>query len=460
MSQTSMRRSPFLTRPTPPGGVSTVRDVRASDLSRVWHTPRPGSPYVNRQLIAVGGTGPYLIDDEGRYYLDASAGLESGSVILGYGNHRITDAMALQLAEAPCLDLSAGSHVPAVALAERLTGYAPEGLNTVMYITGGRQGVRDAVDLARNAHDRRGEWERRTAIHLTPSRRAPRTVLDDDAAVFVQSGRAPDSSEDLRRLRDAVEMHGRETIAAVVVEPIPDQTVLPQPREYLRGCRALCDEIGAYLVFDESAIAPGRSGSMFAAGLYDQHPDMLVLGTGLTAGYAALGAVVIDEQIVELCQSGGGRYLAPRPDEGGQPVACAAALAVFDVIETDELLDKVTNDGAYLREGLRTVAYGPHVGAPRGPGLLIALDLLDPGGGEASPLFADAVVAEARRRGVLLSNVDNVLVIRPPFVCGRAELDLIAETVSESITAVTEPGQWPDVLGDDRLTANRPEGVR
>jgi adenosylmethionine-8-amino-7-oxononanoate aminotransferase len=295
----------------------------------------------------------------------------------------------------------------------------------------------------------------------------PPHAADDDAvlvsaapSVGSAGGQPWNATDTLRRLRDVVDARGRGTIAAVVVEPVNDRAIAPPPHDYLRGCRDLCDEIGAYLVFDESGIAPGRSGSMFAAGFYDLHPDMLVLGTGLTAGYAALGAVVIDQRIVELCQSGGGPPVRSRVAEGGQPVACAAALAVFDVIEADALLEKVTNDGAYLRDELRTGTYGPLVGAPRGPGLLIALDLLDPvTAGDASPLFADAVVVEARRRGVLLSSVDNVLVIRPPFVCGRAELDLIAETVSEAVTAVAAPGAWPDVM-IDRTPAGRPEGVR
>jgi adenosylmethionine-8-amino-7-oxononanoate aminotransferase len=243
----------------------------------------------------------------------------------------------------------------------------------------------------------------------------------------------------LQYVRDLVRAYGPHTIAAVIIEPVHSDVVLPHRQEFLRGIRELCDEIGAHLAFDESRMAPGRTGSMFATGLYGVHPDMLILGRGMTAGYAPFGAVLIDREVFDVCRNtlGYGGVPADRFEQI-DPAACAAAQAVLEVIESDGLVDKAVEDGAYLRDGLRELANTAVTGTPRGVGMLAAIDLIDPDTGDAaSPAFADAVLAEARLRGVLLHAVGSALTFAPSFVCSPADLDQVTETVAESIAGAT-----------------------
>jgi len=438
-------------------------DVKTADLARVWHPFQQASIYRDRQLIIRGGEGPYIIDDEGRRYLDGISGL--WNVCLGYSEPRVAAAMHKQATTMPFTSLIVFSHEPAVLLAERLAEIAPQGLDTVFFTSGGSEAVETAIKLVRHVNLVRGCPAKQKIVSLHGGYHGMAygalsvTGFGIDKAAFVLeapgSAQAPslytavleqrdmDAAEAFAHVRRCIEMLDASTVGAVIVEPVMGVAgMIPQPAQFLAALAEFCALAGIFLIFDEVATGFGRTGWMLAADRAGVRPDIVVLGKGITAGYAPLGAVLIDRPLFDLCQDG--------PPEtafmhgftyGGHPVACAAALATMSVIEADGLCEKVRLDGARLAQGLRE-AMPPAARSVRQTGLMLSIDLLDPVmGGFAAPELGAAVVAEARRRGVILRTTYGgfTLNLAPPFVCTSADLDLLVSVTASAVTAVWTP---------------------
>ncbi|MGH8896090.1 MAG: aspartate aminotransferase family protein [Egibacteraceae bacterium] len=436
-------------------------DLKATDLTRVWHPFQQASVYNSRQLIVCSGEGPYIFDDEGRRYLDGISGL--WNVCLGYSESRVTDAVYEQLNAMPFTSLIVFSHEPAVLLAERLAEIAPPGLDTVFFTSGGSEGIETALKLIRHVNVVRGCPCRQKVVSLHGAYhgmaygalsvtgfgldKAP-FVLETPGAVQVPSlytalleRREPSPQEAFDQVHRCIDILDPSTVGAVVVEPVMGVAgMLPHRREFLSALSDYCQDADIFLIFDEVATGLGRTGRMLAADLYGIRPDIIVLAKGITSGYAPLGAVLIDRHLFDICQDGspeagfmhGFTY-------GGHPASCAAALATIAVIESDGLLEKVTDDGSRLAQRLREALPAAATTPVRQTGLMLAFDLLDPAKGRfALPEMGAAVVAEARRRGVILRTTYGGFTfnLAPPFVCTSADLDLLAEVTADATKAV------------------------
>lgn len=436
-------------------------DLEATDLTHVWHPFQQAPVYSSRQLIVHGGEGPYIIDKEGRRYLDGISGL--WNVCLGYSEPRVTDAMYEQLSTMPFTSLIVFSHEPAMLLAERLAEIAPAGLDTVFFTCGGSEGIETAIKLVRHVNVVRDYPCKQKIVSLHGAYhgmaygalsvtgfgldKAP-FVLEAPGAVQAPSlytalleRRETSPQEAFDQVRRCIEVLGSSTVGAVVIEPVMGVAgMLPHGREFLRALGSYCQDADIFLIFDEVATGLGRTGRMLAADLYGIRPDIIVLAKGITSGYAPLGAVLIDRHLFDVCQDG--------PPEaafmhgftyGGHPASCAAALATIKVIESDGLLEKVTNDGSRLAQRLREALPASATTPVRQTGLMLAFDLLDSTKGRfASPERGAAVVAEARRRGVILRTTYGGFTfnLAPPFVCTDTDLDLLAKATADAVKAV------------------------
>jgi acetylornithine aminotransferase len=370
------------------------------------------------------GAGVRVWDDAGRSYLDFVGGIAVSS--LGHAHPAIVAAVTEQvgrLAHSSNLAI----HEPGVRLAERLVGLLGMPAR-VFFANSGAEANECALKLARKHRPGQavvasnGGFHGRTmgALSITgnPPKRTPFEPLPGPVD-FVDFG-------DLDALRAVVTSE----TAAVFVEPtLGEGGVVPAPSGFLSGVRELCDSTGALMIVDEIQSGIGRTGHWFALQAEGVRPDVVTLAKGLGGGLP-IGACIGVGAAGELFDPGdhGSTF-------GGNPVSCAAALAVIDTIAEEHLLDNVKRVGEHLAHELELLT-GPLVAGVRGSGLWRALALTD--------TRAAAVETAARERGLLVNAVKpDVIRLAPPLILTEAEVDeampLLAAAIDQA--AATEENQ-------------------
>jgi 4-aminobutyrate aminotransferase-like enzyme/Ser/Thr protein kinase RdoA (MazF antagonist) len=404
----------------------------------------PRSPlFYTEPVHLVRGQGVWLYDPAGRAYLDCYNNVPA----VGHGHPRVVRAVAEQ--QRLLATHSRYLHEAAVELAERLTATLPPGLDAVLLVNSGSEAGDLAWRVARAATGRSGAVVTGHAYHgLTEATHAlsPEEWAPGERPAHVATVPAPDGYRGRYRreeagwceryaaeLGPAARALGDHGLAAVYIDPaFTADGVLDPPPGYLAAAADRVRALGGLLVADEVQAGHGRCGthlwSFSAAGIV---PDLVVMGKPMGNGFPVAALVA------------GARLLSSVPAEtelfstfGGNPVACAAALAVLDVIDTEDLLASAAETGAYLRRGLeRLAARHPVIGDVRGRGLLLGVDLV---AGrqtrEPAPGQARAVTEALRERRILIGRTGpsgNVLKIRPPLVFRPGHADLLLRALDE-----------------------------
>jgi adenosylmethionine-8-amino-7-oxononanoate aminotransferase len=417
-------------------------------------------------LIMVEGDGITLTDHEGRRYLDGLSGVFA--VSLGHGNDEIIDAITAQHRRLSFSSPIMTTTDRALELATELIRLTGGRYDVVKQLSSGSEATEAALKMARQYHRQSGGAERYKSISfyrsyhgatmgaLTstgwPQLRTPYEPLLTGGihahAPIPGSCRACTGSCTLgclAQLRDVIEHEGPRTVSAIIVEPVMlTAGVQALSADYLRGLRALCDETGVLLIFDEIVTGFGRLGDWFAAEQADVWPDILCVGKGLTSGYAPLSAVLLTEKVAGAFwgeAAAGVQYQAGHTF-AGNPVSAACGLAVIRYFETHGVLDNVRARGAELELRLRSIAERyPIAGALRGRGLLYCLDFVDPATGGPLPAgqpVGTAVQQAARRRGLLVRASPHNATLAPPLVLTAADVTAIADILEESVAEVSE----------------------
>jgi predicted acetylornithine/succinylornithine family transaminase len=364
-------------------------------------------PVYARDLTLVSGKGSRLLDAEGRSYLDVAAGVAVNG--LGYGDAKVVAAIRHQAGRL----IHASNlyhHEPGSTLAARLAALAFP--SRVFLCNSGTEAIEGALKFARRVGRASGRFELvafegsfhgRTlgalSITATAKYREPFEPLVPGVRFCPRND-----------LAAAAAVVGART-AAVVVEPVQGEGgVFPMPAEFLQGLQALCRERGALLVLDEIQCGLGRTGKLFAYQHSGLQPDVLTLAKPLGGGLP-LGAVLLREQHAAAIELGdhGSTF-------GGNPVACAAALAVLDRLTSAGFLEAVERKGTRLRRGLTRLRrrFPAVIKEVRGLGLMLGVELA----GDAGP-----VVKGLRERGVLAVKAgDRVLRVVPPLVIRPGEI--------------------------------------
>jgi 4-aminobutyrate aminotransferase-like enzyme len=406
----------------------------------------PRSPlFYSHPVHLVRGEGVWLFDPDDRRYLDCYNNVP----VVGHGHPRVVRAVAEQ--QRLLATHSRYLHEAIVELAERLKATLPPALDAVLVVNSGSEANDLAWRIARAATGRSGAVVSAYAYHgLTEATHAlsPEEWAKGEQPAHVATVPAPDGyrgpyrrEEDgwaeryATRIDDAAQALGGHGFAAIYIDPAftADGILLPPPA-YLAEAARRARALGGVLVADEVQAGHGRYGtglwSFQPSGI---EPDMVVMGKPMGNGFP-VAALVVRSQL-----------LAAVPEEvelfstfGGNPVACAAALAVLDVIEDEGLVANAAETGSYLRQGLKTLAgRHPVMGDVRGEGLLLGVELV---GEERVPAAGRAgrVTEAMRERGILISTTGpagNVLKIRPPLVFQREHADLLLQTLDEVLAS-------------------------
>ncbi len=239
--------------------------------------------------------------------------------------------------------------------------------------------------------------------------------------------------------------HAHET-AGLVIEPLVQGAggMIVQPAGFVKGVRELCDRYDVLMIADEVAVGFGRTGTMFACQQEGVTPDIMALSKGITAGYLPLAATMTTRQVHDAFL---GEYRDLKTffhghTFTGNPIACAAALASLDLFESERLLESLPAKIAYLGERLKGLADLPHVGESRQCGMVGGIELvIDKETREAYPWeerVGVRVCMEARKHGLFLRPLGNIVVVFPPLSITRDELGILMDGIEASIRAITE----------------------
>ncbi len=438
----------------------------------LWHPyAHPNEMKKRAPVHIVSGDGVYVKDDQGRTLLDGNAG-GLWCVNVGHNRAEIKAAIARQLEELVFYQLFDGiSHPRATELAARLVRLTkPEKMKRAFFTSGGSDSNETAFKLARQYHIINGQPERKklislkgayhgshfgasalsaqTAMHRLYEPLVPGVVNAEMPFLYRNPWQCDDPDKlvalCIDHLVTEIEYQSPDTVAAIIAEPVHGQSLVVPPVMYWPRLREVCDQFGILLISDEVITGFGRSGSLFGCRGWGVVPDMMCLAKGLSSGYIPLGAVMIGARMEQAWDAIGDDpkgYIATGVTYAGHPVACAAALAALEIVETEDLPQNAKVQGDVLLERLRSfVDKFPSVGDVRGKGLMITLDFVsdkktrEPV--DASKGFAHAVAAAGRDNGILVRPYGPRIIVSPPLVFTSDHCEELAGGLQKALSQV------------------------
>ena len=433
-------------------------DQHATDLLTDWSALRDGVPPVwarYTDLVVERASGAWIETVDGDRYLDYTSGI--GVTNTGHAHPRVVAAVAEQAARGLHLQQNIVFHQPGLELHRRLPERFPNpeaGTRYGLFLSNsGAEAVEAAVKLAKVATSRpivvafRGGFHGRThgAMALTSSNVKYRAHFEPlmggvHFVPFPYPLRMVGEGAALATTMAAIDelfatVAAPDDVAAFVVEPVLGEGgyVVP-PAGFLPALREVTARHGILLAVDEVQSGFARTGRFFATEWTDATPDIVIMAKGIASGLP-LSGILAPRALLERLAPGshGGTY-------GGNAVACAAALATLDVIDDEGLADRALRLGQRLMDGLRAATEGhASVAELRGRGMMIAIELADPGSLAPRPDLARALLAEAMERNLLLLSCGthgHVVRIIPPLVTSEDEVDLAAEVIGAALDAI------------------------
>lgn len=448
--------------------MSKQRTLASKDKKYLWH------PFTQQQewekepdiTVITRGKGTYLYDAKGRKYLDGVSSLWCN--VHGHQVPAIDRAIQRQLKKIAHSTMLGASNEPAILLAEKLIKLAPKGLTRVFYSDSGSEANEIAMKMAFQYWQQTQPPKPKKNLFLTV-----REGYHGDTVGSVSLGgidlfhgifgpllfktlkvKSPNAYpsrhvSNERWLRDcAGEAEGifkkyGTRLAAVHMEPLIEGAggMLLHPWGYLKAMRRLCDRYDVLLILDEVATGFGRTGTMFACEQEDVRPDILCLAKNLTGGYLPVAATLATEKVYKafLGKFESGRTFYHGHTFTGNQLGCAAALANLGLFEKKGFLDSLESKSNLLQDLVAPLESHPHVGEISLRGLMGGIELVqDKKKGTPYPYalkMGYRVCAEAKKRGVLLRPLGNVIVLMPPLAISESDLKRLIKVISNSIEA-------------------------
>ena len=432
-------------------------------LDSFWMPFTPNREFKASPRIVSSASGVTYQTEDGKTILDGTSGL--WCVGAGHRHPKISEAMKAQI---DVLDYASSfqvGHPGAFKLTDRIASIAPAGLDRVFLVNSGSEACDTAMKLALAYWRVRGEGQRNLFVGrergfhgvgfggisvggMVNNRNAFGTSLlrsdhlratwDPSTRAFIK-GQPEHGVEMADELENRIiALHGAANIAAVVIEPIACSTgVLVPPKGYLKRIREICDRHQLLLIFDEVITGFGRTGNMFASTTFDVVPDMILFAKTVTNGAAPLGGVIVKRSIHDALMQG-----PPHLSElmhgytySGHPLACAAAIAMIDVIEQENLIDQVNTLSPYFEEAVHSLAELEQVVSVRNFGLAAGIELRAKDGAVGQRGFQ--AQALAFKHGVLTRAPGDTLVLAPPFITTRSQIDQMIDGFKKAIQETT-----------------------
>lgn len=447
-----------------------VEELEQWDKQYLWHPFTQMKDYSDEKpLIVVKGEGSFLTDSYGNRYLDGVSSLWVN--LHGHGRQEINQAIIDQVKEISHSTLLGLSNVPAIKLAKKLVEITPHGLNKVFYSDNGSTSVEIALKMAFQYWQQTSPVQKQKykfisldlAYHgdtlgavsvggidtfhmlykplLFPTYRVPSPYC---YRCMLGKSYPACKLDCLNQVEDVMKKHHQE-IAALIIEPLVQGAggMIVAPPGYLKEIRRLCSHYHIFMIADEVATGFARTGTMFACEQEGVVPDLMCMAKGISGGYLPLAATLAAEEVYGAFL---GEYrelktLFHGHSYTGNPVACNAALASLEIFEKDRTLEELKGKICFLEEKLKPFYDLPHVGDVRQKGFMVGIELVkERDSKESYPLEEKVgikVILEARKRGLIIRPLSDVIVIMPPLSISYEHLEKLVEIVFHSIEEVT-----------------------
>ena len=409
-----------------------------------------------KSRIITRADGSYIFDADGNKILDGMSGL--WCVNAGYGREELVEAAAAQMRELPYYNsFFQCAHPPSIALAKKLQEVTPAHMNRVFFTGSGSESNDTIVRMVRRYWDLMDQPERHTIISRKNAYHGSTVAaasLGGMTSMHKQGGLPIPGIEHVeqpywfgsdrslspdefglvaaRSLEEKINELGADKVAAFIAEPIQGAGgVIVPPSSYWPEVQRICDEYGVLLISDEVITGFGRLGEWFGADYFDTRPDFMPFAKGVTSGYLPLGGVMISDRVADTLIDKGGEFHHGYT-YSGHPVACAVALANINILQNEDLVDRIKNDiGPYLQAGWEKLGEHPLVGETRMVGLMGAFEIVkDKNSLErfeekqgVGSICKDLLV----NNGLVMRAVGDSIVTAPPFILTHSEADELLE---------------------------------
>ena len=432
------------------------RKPTPNDLNAFWMPFTANRQFKSAPRMFVAAKDMHYTTSDGRQVLDGTAGLWCCNA--GHCRPKITEAIQKQAAELDYAPAFQMGHPIAFELANRLVDIAPKGIEHVFYTNSGSESVETALKIAIAYHRARGEGARTRLIGrergyhgvnfggisvggIVNNRKMFGTLLGgvdhlphthlpaQNAFTKGQPEHGAYLADDLERI---VALHGADTIAAVIVEPMAGSTgVLMPPKGYLEKLREITRKHGILLISDEVITGFGRLGSAFAAQHFDVLPDMMTTAKGLTNGVIPMGAVLTTAAVHDAFMNGPEHMieLFHGYTYSGNPIAAAAGIATLDTYKEEGLFQRAADLEGYWADALHSLKGLPHVIDIRNMGLIGAVELQPMEGAPTKRAFE--AFLRAYDKGILIRTTGDIIAMSPPLIISKAEIDQLIGTLAD-----------------------------
>jgi adenosylmethionine-8-amino-7-oxononanoate aminotransferase len=431
-------------------------------------------------LVIAKAEGAYVVDSDGRRYLDGIGGL--WCVNIGYGREEMAEAISEQIRLIPYY--STFTHLatpPAAELAAKLALLAPDSLNHVFFSTGGSTANETAVRVIHFYFNRLGKKDKKHIISRTDAYHGSTYLTMSMTGItfdhvgfdinkdFVHHIPAPNvyrrsdgvsveefCNQKVADLENKILELGPERVACFIAEPIMGAGgVIVPPPGYHRRTWEVCQKYEVLYVSDEVVTAFGRLGEMFASdAIFEIKPDVITCAKGITSGYLPLGATLFSDQIYEVISvpQAKGALFTHGFTYSGHPVSCAAGLKNIEIMEREDICGHVREAGPYLEKQLATLLDLPIVGDVRGKNFMMCVEnVADKETRELLPpevKIGHRIAAYCQNRGLMVRPLGHLNILSPPLILTREEIETIVETLRESIKLtmddLVQEGLWND----------------
>ena len=430
--------------------------IEERDLRHIWHPCAQMKDYEQLPPMVIDhANGAWLYDVHGKGYLDIVSSWWAN--LLGHTNEKINARIAAQLDRLEHVIFANFSHRPVIELAERLATLVPEGLTKFHFNDNGSSAVEAALKMAFQYCQQTGRTGKTRFMCLSEGYHGETigALSVGSMDLFAEMYKpmmmdnihieAPDCYRcSYGETRDtctcacfehaerAFAAHGHET-AAMIVEPLLQGSAGMRiyPEEYLRKLRALCDAHDVLLIADEIATGFGRTGRLFACERAGITPDLMCLSKGLTGGYMPMSITVVKEKIYDAFYAdwSEGKAFMHSHTYAGNPLGCSAALAVLDILDEENILERAAETASWLSARMaETFGAHPNVGEIRHIGLIHAVELVEDRAAkrpfDGGRRLGYAIYRRALQHGLLLRPLGDVLYFNPPLNIGKDDLEI------------------------------------